>query len=203
MKFLRLVLHNAWRSTLRTLLTVFSTGVALFLFCMLRTVITSLDASVDVADVSRLVVRRSTSLTFPLPLSYRDRLAQVDGVTAVTWANWFGGVNPADDRSFFAQFAVDPDTYFEMYPEYLLKPEELAAFKSERTACIIGERLAKRYGWKPGDDVTLRGAIYPGDWKFTVRGVFRPRSKDLDTNVMYFQWKYLDETMGRRSQVVI
>jgi putative ABC transport system permease protein len=203
MKFLGFVLHNAWRSKLRTLLTVVSTGVALFLFCMLRTVITSLDASVDVADVSRLVVRRSTSLIFPLPLSYRDRLAQVDGVTGVSWANWFGGINPAREREFFSQFGVDADTYFELYPEFELKPEELAAFKSERTACIIGERLAKRFGWKPGDDITVRGTIYPGDWRFTVRGVFHPRSPDLDSNILYFQWKYLDESIGRRSEVGI
>jgi len=192
MKFLGLVLRNAWRSKVRTLLTVLSTGVALFLFCMLRTVLTSLDASVDVADVSRLVVRRSISLIFPLPLSYRDRLAQVPGVTGVTWENWFGGINPADERNFFAQFAVDADTFFDLYPEFLLQPEELAAFRRERTACIIGERLAKRWGWKPGDNITLRGTIYPGDWQFVVRGVYRPRSPDIDTNTLYFQWNSID-----------
>jgi putative ABC transport system permease protein len=204
-KFLGLILRNAWRSKVRTLLTVVSTGVALFLFCLLRTIVTSLDASVEVADASRLVVRRSISLIFPLPIAYRDRLQQLDGVTGVTWANWFGGRYPADERGFFAQFGVDPDTYFELYPELVLEPEELQAFKRERTACIVGSKLAKKYGWKLGQDVTLAGDIYPGDWKFTIRGIYEPRTPDVDATTMYFQWKYLDESQeaGNRGQVGI
>lgn len=201
MKFLGFVLRNAWRSKLRTGLTVLSTAVALFLFCMLRTVVTSLDASVEVADESRLIVRRSTSLIFPLPLAYAERLRALEGVAGVSWSNWFGGFYPADERAFFAKFAVDADTYFDLYPEYLLAPEELAAFRRERTACLVGERLARRYGWKAGDDVTIRGDIYPGDWTFTVRGIFRPRTPDVDTNILYFQWKFLDERLDRAGQV--
>ena len=200
MKFVGLVLRNLWRSKLRTGLTILSTTVALFLFVMLRTLVTSLDASVDVADASRLVVRRSTSLIFPLPLSYKDRLAAVDGVTGVTWMNWFGAVYPADERGFFAQFAVDHETFFDLYPELLLTPEELAAFKNERTACIVGEKLARRYNWKPGTDVTLRGTIYPGDWTFTIRGIYRARTPEVDANTMYFQWKGFDERMAAEDQ---
>ncbi len=201
MKYLRLVFSNMRRSKLRTTLTVLSTALALFLFSMLRTIVTSLDASVDVTDAARVVVRRSTSLIFPLPLSYFDRLRQMDGITAVTYMNWFGGVNPADERGWSSQFAVDASTFFEMYPEYLLTPEEVAAFQQERTSCIIGERLAKQYKWKVGDNVTYRGTIYPGDWTFTVRGIFRPKSPDVDTNVLYFQWKYLDERSERKGNV--
>jgi putative ABC transport system permease protein len=200
MKFVGLVLRNLWRSKLRTGLTIVSTAVALFLFVMLRTLVTSLDASVDVADASRLVVRRSTSLIFPLPLSYRERLAGVEGLSGITWMNWFGGINPADERGFFAQFAVDEDTFFDLYPELLLEPEELAAFKSERTACVVGTKLAKRYGWKPGDNVTLRGTIYPGEWTLTVRGIYRPKTPEVDTNTLYFHWKFLDERMRAAGQ---
>src|SRR5262245_26106423 len=201
MKFIRLILRNVWRSKLRTSLTVLSTSVALFLFCMLRTIVTSLDASVEVADEARLVVRRSTSLIFPLPLAYTERLRQMDGITGVTWMNWFGGVNPADERNWFSQFGVDAETFFEMYPEYLIEPEAVAAFKRERTGAIIGEKLAKKWNWKVGQDVTVRGTIYPGDWTFTIRGIFKPRTPDIDTNVMYFQWKALDERNDRRGDV--
>jgi len=201
MKYLQLVFGNIRRSKLRTALTVLATTVALFLFCMLQTIVTSLDASVEVADEARLVVRRSTSLIFPLPLAYTERLRQTEGITAVTFMNWFGGVNPADERNFFSQFGVDPETFFEMYPEYLLEPEEIASFKRERTACIVGEKLAKRYNWKPGQDVTIRGTIYPGDWTFTIRGIFRPRTPDVDSNVLYFQWQALDERNDRRGDV--
>jgi putative ABC transport system permease protein len=195
MKFVQLIFKNAWRSKLRTLLTILSTTVALFLFCMLRTIVTSLDATTEVADESRLVVRRSTSLTFPLPLAYAERLRGIAGVTGVTWANWFGGTYPADERGWFSRFAVDHETYFEMYPEFILAPEELAAFKRERTACLVGEKLATKYGWKVGQDVTLEGDIYPGTWTFTIRGIFKPRTPDVDTSVLYFQWKLLDEKM--------
>jgi putative ABC transport system permease protein len=201
MKFLRLIFGNIRRTRLRTALTVLSTSVALFLFCMLRTIVTSLDASVEVADEARLIVRRSTSLIFPLPLAYTERLRQMDGITGVTWMNWFGGVNPADERNWFSQFGVDADTFFDMYPEYLLAPEEVEAFKRERTAAIIGEKLAKKWNWKVGQDVTVRGTIYPGDWTFTVRGVFKPRTPDIDTNVLYFQWKALDERSERHGEV--
>jgi len=200
-KFLRLIWSNAQRSKLRTTLTVVSTAIALFLFCMLRTVVTSLDSSVEVADEARLVVRRSTSLIFPLPLSYAERLRQMDGINGLTWMNWFGGTNPADERGFFAQFAVDPATYFGLYPEFLLDPSEIEAFQRERTACIIGEKLAKKYGWKTGDNVTIRGTIYPGDWTFTVRGVYRAKTPDVDTSTMYFQWNFLDERMNRPGTV--
>jgi putative ABC transport system permease protein len=201
MKFLRLIFGNIRRTRLRTALTILSTSVALFLFCMLRTIVTSLDASVEVADEARLIVRRSTSLIFPLPLAYTERLRQMDGITGVTWMNWFGGVNPADERNWFSQFGVDADTFFDMYPEYLLAPEEVEAFKRERTAAIIGEKLAKKWNWKVGQDVTVRGTIYPGDWTFTVRGVFKPRTPDIDTNVLYFQWKALDERSERHGEV--
>lgn len=201
MKFLRLIWNNAQRSKLRTGLTVASTAIALFLFCMLRTIVTSLDASVEVADEARLVVRRSTSLIFPLPLSYAERLRQMDGITGLTWMNWFGGSNPADERGFFAQFAVDADTYFDLYPELLLEPEAIEAFQNERTACVIGEKLAKKYHWKVGDNVTIRGSIYPGDWTFTVRGIYRAKTPDVDTNTLYFQWTFLDERMNRPGTV--
>lgn len=201
MKFLRLIWSNAQRSKLRTGLTVASTAIALFLFCMLRTIVTSLDASVEVADEARLVVRRSTSLIFPLPLAYAERLRQMDGITGVTWMNWFGGSNPADERSFFAQFGVDAETYFDLYPELVLAPEELQAFQRERTACLIGDKLAKKYRWKVGDNVTVRGSIYPGDWTFTVRGIYRGKTPDVDTNTLYFQWKFLDERMNNPGTV--
>lgn len=203
MKFIQLILKNAWRSKLRTLLTILSTTVALFLFCMLRTIVTSLDATAEVADESRLVVRRSTSLTFPLPLAYAERLRGIEGVTGVTWANWFGGTYPADERGWFSRFGVDHETYFEMYPEYILAPEELAAFKRERTACLVGEKLASKYGWKVGQDVTLEGDIYPGTWTFTIRGIFKPRTPDVDTSVLYFQWKLLDERLEGAGRVGI
>ncbi len=199
MKFLGLIWRNMLHSRRRTFLTIGSITVALFLFCTLRSVITAFDAAVDVADASRLIVRRSTSLVFPLPLAYRDRIAALDGVTGVSYANWFGG-EYQDPKNFFAQFAVDSKTYFNLYPELVIPPDQMAAFQNERTACVIGEGLAKKFGWKLGDTVPLTGTIYmfPGgeEWRFNVRAIYKPKTPDVDANTMYFHWDYLNQTMG-------
>ncbi len=202
MRFLPLILRNALRSKRRTVLTILSIIVSLFLFSTLRTVITSFDASLKMADVARLITRRSTSLTFPLPLSYRDRLAQIPGVEAVTWSNWFGGIY-IDERHFFPQFAVDTRGYLAMYSEYDLTPEEREAFARERTACIVGEKLAAKYDFKVGQQVGIRGTIYPGTWTFTVRGIARGRTRDADTNFLLFSWDYLNEAIGNPGLVGI
>ncbi len=196
MRFLPLIWRNAIRSKRRTVLTVLSIFVSLFLFCTLRTVITSLDASLKMSDTTRLVVRRSTSLTFFLPISYKDRLAQIPGVEAVSWSDWFGGTY-IDERHFFPQFAVDPRGYIPMYPEYDLNPPDAEeTFARERTACIVGEKLSRKFGFHLGDQITLKGTIFPGTWDFTVRGIAHSHSPDLDTGWMLISWDYLNERIG-------
>ncbi len=198
MKLLGLARMNMLRSKRRTILTILSVMVALFLYSTLRTVITSFQAGVDFADVNRLVVRNATSLIFTVPLAYRERIAGVDGISAVTHANWFGGTY-IDERNFFAQFAVDRDTYFELYPELVIPPDQLAEWKRERTAAIAGEGLANEFGWKIGDRITLKGTIYPGDWELTIRGIYKGANDTVDKRQLFFHWDYLDERnfMGR------
>ncbi len=118
----------------------------------------------------------------------------------MSWATWFGGIY-IDERNFFAQFAVDPRRYFDIYPEYRLAPEEKDTFRRERTACIVGEKLARKYGFRKGDQITLRGTIFPGTWDFTVCGIARPATPDLDTNWLLFNGEYLNERMGDFGQV--
>ncbi len=199
-RFVPYILCNALRSKRRTILTVLSIVVSMFLFCTIRTVLTSFDASLETADAARLITRRSTSLTFFLPLSYKDRLTQIPGVTSVGYGVWFGGVY-IDEKNFFAQYAVDADEYVPMYSEYLISPEEKETFRRERTACIIGEKLANKYGFRLGDQIPIKGTIFPGEWEFTVRGIARPRTKNLDTNFLLFRWDYLNERMGGLNSV--
>jgi putative ABC transport system permease protein len=163
-------------------------------------VITAFDRSVEVLGESRLVTRNAISLIFPLPLSYLDRIARVDGVAGVSYGNWFGGQYQDRPQAFFAKFAVEPETYMAAYPEMLLTPEEREAFVKERTACIIGAKLAEEFGWKVGDNITIGGTIYPGDWAFTVRGIYSATTRGFDVRSMYFQWKYLDEGLPERRQ---
>ena len=206
MKFFRLVLVNLMRSKRRTFLTIFSIAVALFLFCTLRTVLTSLDASLRATDASRLVVRHEASLAFPLPLAYRNRLAAVPGVTGVSWANWFGGVYQ-EPKNFFAQFAIDGPSFFALYPEYEVPPDQMRAFQADRTGCVAGAKLVRKYGWRIVDAIPLRGTIYPERdvWRFTLRGIYRGRTQDADENSFLFHWDYLNESVWepRRNEVGI
>ena len=142
MKYFLLVAKGLGRNKKRTLLTTLAITVALFLFSTLMTIPTAMDKAVQVLGNTRLVTRNAVSLTFPLPLSYLERIAEVEGVTRVTYGNWFGGTLKDRPESFFAQFAVEPESYLHAYPEVVLKPEERDAFFKERTACVIGERLA-------------------------------------------------------------
>ncbi len=200
MKFLRLILINAMRSRRRTLLTVLGVAVALFLFSTLRTVMTSFQGTLDVTDATRLVVRNATSIIFPLPFAYGDKIAKVPGVVDVTWGTWFGGIY-IDERHFFAQFAVDPESYFRIYPELLIGPESLGRFMKERNACVVGEGLARRFGWKEGDQVALKGTIYPGEWDFVIRGVYSGKTRDVNENIFFLHYKYLEENSWIRGQV--
>jgi putative ABC transport system permease protein len=203
-KYFRLIFANLMRSKRRTFLTVSSIAIALFLFCTLRTVITSFEASLRASEATRLVVRHGASLVFPLPLAYRERLTQVPGVTGVTYGNWFGGVYQ-DPKNQFAQFAMDVPTMFDLFPDTVVPEDQKRAFLTERTSCIIGRGLAKKFGWKIGDTVPILGTIYPGDWRFVVRGIYAGRTRDVDENTLFFHWDYLNESLpeGRKNYVGI
>jgi putative ABC transport system permease protein len=192
MKLLPLIFANLRRRRLRTVLTVLGVMLATFLFATLRSVVTTLNAGAEVASASRMVVQHATALVFPLPMSYRERLAAVPGVTAVTWANWFGG-QYGDGKIFFAQFAIDPETYLPIYSEISAPPDQREAFVHERTAAMVGKGLMEKFGWHIGQDVTIRGTIFPGDWTFTIRAVYTPAVRAIDDRTFFFHYDYLDE----------
>jgi putative ABC transport system permease protein len=175
-KFLPLVLANLRRHKLRTLLTIASVALALFLFASLRTVVTTLASAAQFGSARRLVTQNATGIVFPLPLSYANRLQSVKGVRAVSWANWFGG-RYGDNKRFFAQFAVDPQSYLAMYPEMVVPEDQKQAFFRERSSALIGRRLLDVFGWRVGQNVTIQGTIFPGDWTFTIRGVIPRRTR--------------------------
>jgi len=192
MKFLPLVLANLSRHKLRTILTIASVALALFLFASLRTVVTTLNAGAQVSSASRMIVQNSTAFVIPLPMGYASRLSAVPHVEAVTWANWFGG-KYGDGRKFFAQFAIDPESYLKMYPEIQIPEDQKQAFLRELSSAVIGEGLVKTFGWKVGDNVTLQGTIFPGDWTFTIRGIYHPTLKEYGDDSFMFHYDYLYE----------
>jgi len=194
MKILKLVVKNMLRHKLRSSLTILGVSVAGIAFILLQTLVEAWYVGVEGSAANRLITRNAVSFIFPLPLAYEQKIAAVPGVERVAFANWFGGVY-IDKNQFFARLAVDADDFFAVYPELLVAPDQMEAFKRERNACIIGTQIAERYHLKLGDLMTLEGDIYPGQWQFVVRGIYRPRDKMTDPSNMLFHWKYVDERM--------
>lgn len=196
MKYLPLVLANLGRHKRRTALTIASVALALFLFASLRTVVTTLAATATFGSAKRLVVTNATGIVFPLPIAYANRLRTVSGVEGVSWANWFGG-RYGDGKRFFANFAVDAESYLAMYPELRMPPEQRDAFLHERSSALVGRHLLEVFGWHLGQDVTLQGTIFPGDWTFTIRGVYTPSDRSINEDMLLFHHDYFDERIGR------
>jgi putative ABC transport system permease protein len=196
MKYLPLVLANLGRHKLRTALTIASVALALFLFASLRTVVTTIDAAAQFGSARRLVVQNATGIVFPLPLAYGNRLRTVAGVEGVSWANWFGG-RYGDGKRFFANFAVDPESYLALYPEIQIPPDQRAAFLRERNSALVGRRLLDVFGWHLGQDITLQGTIFPGDWTFTIRAAYTPADRAINDDMLLFHHDYFDERIGR------
>jgi putative ABC transport system permease protein len=193
----KLLLRNAFRHRLRTLLTIVGLVVAVSAFGLLRTLIDAWYAGVQASSSTRLVARNAVSLTFTMPLSYAQRMKAVDGVTVVSWSNWFGGVYQSE-RNFFPQFAVEPVTYLQLYPEYRLSEAEKTAFLKDRQGAIVGRKLATQYGWKVGDQIPLRGTIYPGTWTFTLRGIWDGAEAKTDESQMLMHYALINESIKKR-----
>jgi putative ABC transport system permease protein len=192
-KFFPLVWANLTRHKRRTVLTTLSVALALFLFASLQSVVTTLRASGQVGSESRMVVQSAKAIVFLLPSSYRQRLLAVPGVRAVTWADWFGGVYQ-DPKNFFAQFAVDPESYLDVYRSDIAVPaDQRAAFIQERTACLVGQALMDKFGWHVGQTVTLQGTIFQGDWPLTIRGVYRAIDPSFPNDAMLLHYDYVYE----------
>jgi len=196
MFLLKLIIRNAFRHRLRALLTITGVAVAILAFGLLRTLVSLWYVGVESSSATRLITRSSISLVFSLPVSYRERIRHIDGVTKVSTMNWFGGVY-ISEKNFFPNFAVEPRTFLELYPEFLLTDETKKAFLADRRGALAGRKLAAKHGWKVGDRVTLKGTIFPGEWDFVLRGIYQGAQRSTDETQFFFHWDYLNETMRR------
>ena len=200
MKVLKLVSKNLLRHKLRTFLTILGLSFAVFAFGFLRTIVTAWYAGVEASSSSRLIARHAVSFIYPLPLAYRDQIEKMPGVTSVSYAYWFQGVYKDNSfDNFFPRFAIDAETFLEMYPEFLVPHEELEAFKKERNSCIVGKKVMDKFGWKIGDVIPIAGDIFPGKWEFVIRGVYKGKDRTVDETQMFFQWTYLEEQLKQTS----
>ncbi len=196
MQLLKLILRNTGRHRLRTSLTILGMAVAILAFCLLRTVVDAWYAGVSAASPNRLVTRNAVSLIFPMPLSYKQKILQVPGVSQVSYANWFAGVY-VDEKQFFPRIAIGSENFFDLFPEFIIPEDQMRIFKSQRNACVAGRKLIEKYGWKLGDAIPLAGNIYPGEWRFVLRGIYRGAAKSTDETQFFFHWDYLDETLKK------
>ena len=197
MKFLPYLLKHLRRNWFRTALTVLAMALCIFLFCTLQSVLAQINGLLEGTSARRLVTRHAVSIVFNLPLAYGNRIAGVPGVKRVATVAWFGGSLPAkkeekkteestttDFSNFFPNLAVEPEPFLAMYPEYQLPPDQYQAFLQDLRGCVIGRKLADRFGWKVGDTFYLESFIPPyrksdGPFEFVVKGIFDSRPREV------------------------
>jgi len=199
LKFLPLFFANLRRKPVRTTLTLASIVVAFLLFGLLKTMQGALAMGADLAGIDRLATMHKTSLIQQFPLSYLNRIRAVDGVVAATSFNWFGGIYQ-NERNQVAAMTTEPATFFDVYPEYVLPPEQRADWISDRASMIAGRTTAERFGWKVGDIIPLRSAFYrksdgSDTWDMRLAGIYE--AANGDNSSLYFHYDYLNESLSQ------
>ena len=194
MKYLRLLLNNLFRNRRRTFLTVTSIAVSLLIATLLTMMLEMENPPQTPESAMRLLTRHRVSLANILPMSYRAKIAHIPGVDAVIGSMWFGGIYK-DPKNFFGQFAVDTDQFFRIYGDIRTREDQKAAFISDRTGALVGNNLAERFGWKVGDRITLKGALFDFDPELTIRCIYSGGGDDGSS--FYFHWEYFNEGMKK------
>jgi putative ABC transport system permease protein len=195
MTLTRFVTKNAFRNKRRSSLTVLSIAFSLLLLTLMMTIWRTFYMDQESAQsAQRLVMRHRVSLTFALPMFYRQKIRSVPGVLGVVPVSWFGGLYKDDKpEHFFAQFGTDPDEFFKIYPEFQIPGDQVTAWQRDQAGVVVDSELAKKYGWKVGDRLTLKGTIYPVNLDLTIRGIF---TAPQPSQSVYFHWKYVEEAVN-------
>ena len=210
MKYLPYIVKHLRKSWVRTASTVAAMALCIFLIAVLQTVLTAFYGGLKAASTERLIVRHRVGLVQPLPLAYKPRIEAIPGVKRVATSSWFFGVmgftgGKPDMKNFFANFAVDSEPYFAMHPELEVPPDQFAAYLQDMRGTIIGEELAKKFGWKIGSSFQLESVIPPyrtgRPFEFIVRGIYhvdKAKNPGSGGDVMFFHFKYLYEATNQR-----
>jgi len=195
MTFASFVAKSAFRNKRRSLLTVASIAFSLLLLCIMLCVWRSFYIDKGAPDSAlRIMTRHKVSLANFLPIYYRDKIRSVPGVVHVVPMTWFGGTYKDEKpENYFAQFATDPDEYFDVAADKNMPADQLAAWKRDRAGCVVDIELARKHHWKIGDHIILQGTIFPADLDLNLRGVY---TIDPPNSALYFQTKYLEESVG-------
>ena len=193
MKYARLVFANLFRKRVRLILTIGSFAVALFLFAFLAIVRDAFVGNAELASANRLVTINRTSIINLIPLSYKDKIQRIPGVSYVTHNNWFGGIYQ-NENNFFPQFVIDPESQRQVFPELVVPDDQWANFVKDRQGAIAGAKTAKRFGWKIGDRIPIKTTLYGGGaWEFNLVGIYHGTRAQDDETQFWFQWDYFEE----------
>ena len=188
------IVRNTFRNKRRSVLTLISISFSLLLLTLMISIWRSFYVDQVAPEAARrLIIRDRVSLAFFLPAYYRDKIRSIPGVTAVAPLTWFGG-RYIDDRPehFFAQLATDPDEYLKVASDKIVPPDQLKAWQQDRAGALVDLTLAKKYGWKLGDRITLQGTIFEVNPELTIRAIYQ---RDPPQNALYFNAKYLEEAV--------
>jgi putative ABC transport system permease protein len=193
MKYLSLIWMNVWRRRVRTTFTLLCVFIAFILFGLVMTIRNAFTLGVNVAGIDRLVLINKVTLIMPLPVAYRARLLQVDGVQIATHQTWFNGAYQKP-TNVLSTIAVEPAEHLKIYPEYKLSQTEIDAWLKDRQGAVVGKDLAARYGWKIGDRIPLMSAIWqPQDpWEFNIVGIY-DGDAGVDKTQFFLRYDYLDQ----------
>ena len=188
------VRKNAFRNLRRSILTVLSIGFSLLLLTLMMAIWKNfyLQKGTEVSAL-RLVTRHKVSLAFEMPSYYREKIRAIPGVANVVPGNWFGG-KYKDDKSnnFFAQFGTDPDEFFQVYKDWKISDDEIAAWQHDRAGAVVDSVLAQKFGWKLGQRIIIVGTIFPVNLELNIRGFF---TAPQPTSALYYNQKYVEEAV--------
>jgi putative ABC transport system permease protein len=188
------IVRNTFRNKRRSVLTLISISFSLLLLTLMISIWRSFYVDQVAPEAARrLIIRDRVSLAFFLPAYYREKIRSIPGVVAVAPLTWFGG-RYIDDRPvhFFAQLATDPDEYLKVASDKIVPPDQLKAWQQDRAGALVDVTLAKKYGWKIGDHITLQGTIFEVNPELTIRAIYH---RDPPQNALYFNAKYLEEAV--------
>jgi putative ABC transport system permease protein len=184
--------RNIFRRRGRTILTILGMGLTILIFSGMRTVVAAWHAGEEQAAADRIATRHKNSIVMLLPRRYIDDVRAIKGVDKATFAVWFGSKDPKKRAEFFAGFAVDHESFFDVMDEYQIDKAQLEDWKHTSNGAVLGDLLAKTLQVKVGDKVTIQSDIYPGDWEFVVKGIYKPLRATADRNTFIFRWDYLN-----------
>jgi putative ABC transport system permease protein len=204
MKYMHLIWAALFRRKTRTFFTLVSILAAFLLFGMLDATRAAFASGDSVIGVDRLITTSKYSIIQSLPASLSTRIQAIPGVKAVAAANWFGGIYQ-DPKNFVLSFAVS-ENYLDIYHEIELPADQRKVYENTRTGAVVGEALAKRFGWKLGDKVPLQSTIFPqrnGDktWPFDIVGIYKPAKGAANgtDQQFFFHHKYFEDANAFQS----